>query len=410
MALPGSSDHAPRLVGLVLPTGGDDLDAIERLWHRGDAVLPLPREATQARRLIDALHPDAVVASDGGGCAQHIGSHGGDDPLPPGTALVVATSGTTGTPRGVVLSHAALDAAVTASLTRVGVDTDDGWLCCLPLVHLAGLLVLLRGRAMRRPAIVHPKFSVDAVAAALERPAPPTHVSLVPTMLQRLLENGLDLSGLQCILLGGAAAPEGLLERARVSGARVVTTYGMTETCGGVVYDGVPLDDVAAAVEPSGRILLASPTLFSGYRDGRSPQLKDGWFTTADHGRWSIDGRLDVHGRLDDMIVTGGENIDPAMVATTLEAHPLVKAAAVRGVPDTEWGHRIEAWVVSWDPAALSLDLLATYARTQLPPPAIPKRLHLVRALPRTALGKIATASLSGASAIRSWPEDDNMP
>jgi o-succinylbenzoate---CoA ligase len=397
----------PRLVAVRLSSAGGGphpWDRVQRVWADGDAVLPLPDDAAEAARLVAAFTPDVVAAGEAMAVPAGSPPDGGRPPLTPGAALVVATSGSTGGRRGVVLSRGAVHAAVAASLARTGADHSDRWLCCLPLVHAAGLLVLARAEAAGARAVVHDRFDVAAVAAALEGPAPPTQVSLVPTMLHRLLEAGVELRRLRCILLGGARPTPELLDRARAAGAPVVTTYGMTETCGGVVYDGVPLDGVAVGLEPDGRILLSGPTLATGYADGGGLALDGEWLRTDDHGRWQADGRLDVRGRLDDVVVTGGENVDTAEVTRLLSALPNVAAAAVAGVPDPEWGERVEAWIV---PATTPPRLaeVAAYLAERVPPHAVPKRIHLVGHLPRTALGKLARPALPDLRPTATWPD-----
>lgn len=390
--------RGPRLVGLRAPADDAYLDRVRAVWAAGDAVLPLPNEPTAAARLTAVLRPDAVVGPAGAG---HADAAGGDQPPPPlpgDAALVVATSGSSGAPRGVVLSEGAVAAAVSTGNERLGTRTDDRWLCCLPLHHVAGLLVLLRGRSCDAPTMVHDGFDATAVAAALDDPAPPTLVALVPTMLHRLLEAGVEIRRFRRILLGGAAADPALLSRAKRAGAAVVTSYGMTETCGGVVYDGVPLDGTAVALDPSGGILLAGPTMCSGFRDGAPAPRR--WLVTADHGRWGADGRLEVLGRRDDVIVTGGENVHARAIEAALRGVPGVHDAAVVGVDDPEWGQRVEAWIVG----EAALDRVAATVRRTLPPPAVPKRLHQVAELPRTALGKVARTQLRSLTATARWP------
>jgi O-succinylbenzoic acid--CoA ligase len=364
------------------------LAAFDRVWSAGDAVLPLdPHAATTA------THATAVDL----GAAEIVDDSAtrplpGGSPVPAGTALVVRTSGTTGTPRGVILGHAALRAAVDASLRRLGGAAGDRWLCVLPLHHVAGVLVALRARALGAEPIVHPAFDVAAVDA--ERDA--THVALVPTMLRRLLDRDVGLARFRRILLGGATAPPALLTRARAAGGHVTTTYGMTETAGGCVYDGVPLDGVAAAVDPDGRVLLRGPVLADGYRDGHAlaPLTTDGWLRTNDVGRWE-DGRLVVTGRADDVVVTGGVNVSTAVVADILRSHAGVSDAAVVGADDPEWGQRLVAYVVPTDPARPpTLEQLRAFVRTRSEPAGAPREVVIVPGLPRTPLGKIDHGAL----------------
>jgi O-succinylbenzoic acid--CoA ligase len=231
-------------------------------------------------------------------------------------------------------------------------------------------------------------FDVNAVAARLPDV---TMVALVPTMLRRLLDAGVDLSALRCVLLGGADPGAALLDDAREREVRVVTTYGMSETAGGCVYDGRPLSGVRVDVDTGGLIRLAGPMLFSGYR--RDPQrtaavLDDGWFATSDVGRLARGGRLEVLGRADDVIVTGGENVPAGVVAALLEEHPAVAEAAVVGVADQQWGRRVVAVVAPRDQAP-SLEVLRDFVAARAPRHAAPRQLVLVGRLPRLDNGKI---------------------
>ena len=377
-----------RLVAVQL-AGSAALAAFDDVWSTGGAVLPLDPHAdpAAARATAVALGAAEIIA---GATTSTLPDA---TPVPAGTALVVRTSGTAGAPRGVVLRHDALRATVAASLRRLACEPGDRWLCVLPLHHVAGLLVALRARALGAEPIIHPGFDVDAITAETAA----THVALVPTMLHRLLDHGVDLSRFRRILLGGAAATPGLLERARAAGALVTTTYGMTETAGGCVYDGVPLDGVAAAVDPDGRVLLRGPVLADGYRNGRAlePLTTDGWLRTNDLGRWGDDGRLVVTGRADDVVVTGGVNVSTTAVAAVLQDHAGVAEAAVVGVEDPEWGHQLVAYIVPTDPARPpSLEQLRAFVRARCEPTHAPRDVIIVAALPRTALGKIDRGAL----------------
>jgi o-succinylbenzoate---CoA ligase len=229
--------------------------------------------------------------------------------------------------------------------------------------------------------IIHEGFDPVAV---LESGA--DHVSLVPTQLHRLVAMTSDLSVFRTILLGGAPARPSLLERARDLGARVVTTYGMSETCGGCVYDGQPLYNVDLKLDPDGLIQIAGPVLFSGYRFG--DPFEGGWFTTSDLGELT-GGRLRVLGRADDVINTGGEKVVAAQVAAVLAEHPEIADVAVVGRPDDEWGQAVEAVVVPVDPdRAPTLQQLRTYVKDRLPAYAAPRHLRLLPRLPLLANGK----------------------
>jgi O-succinylbenzoic acid--CoA ligase len=197
-----------------------------------------------------------------------------------------------------------------------------------------------------------------------------------------------SLAGFRSVLLGGAAAPAGLLEAARAAGVPVVTTYGMTETCGGCVYDGVPLDGVQVRIGDDESIWIGGPVLFSGYLGGpRAPG--DGWLRTSDLGRLDSAGRLVVRGRADDVINTGGHKVVPGEVAAVLLTYPGVRDAAVLGEPDPEWGERVIAVVVPTDPAdPPTLELLRLHVQERLPRYAAPSRVAVVEAVPMLSSGK----------------------
>jgi O-succinylbenzoic acid--CoA ligase len=240
------------------------------------------------------------------------------------------------------------------------------------------------------------------VAAA--RAAGCAHVSLVPTQLQRLLgENEAGLAGFSSVLLGGAAASPGLLAAARAADVPVVTTYGMTETCGGCVYDGTPLDGVRVEIRGDEQIWIAGPVLFSGYRPGgfggagsppviggvAPPEANTAWFGTGDLGRLDESGRLTVRGRADDVINTGGHKVVPGEVAAALLGCPGVRDAAVVGQADPEWGERVVAVVVPADPDdPPALELLRLHVREHLPRYAAPSRVVMVDAVPMLPSGK----------------------
>lgn len=379
----------------VRAAGARAVELIDRVWAAGDAVLPLDPAIADATA--------TAIATDLG--AQRVIDPtdtidlGGANSVPAGTALVVRTSGTTGHPRGVVLSHAALDAAVTASVERLDASSAR-WLGVVPLHHIAGLLVVLRARVAGTTPVLHERF--DAAGVAQETAV--THVSLVPTMLHRLLDHGADLSRFDRILLGGAAPPAGLLERAATAGARVTVSYGMTETAGGCVYDGRPLDGVAIAVDPDHRVLVRGDVLADGYRTagGITPLCDaDGWLRTNDLGHFVGD-RLVVTGRSDDVVVSGGVNVSTTAVAELLERHPGVAQVAVIGVEDVEWGQRIVAFVVAVDTASPpTAEALRAHVRARAEPAQVPRQVLIVDALPRTALGKIDRAALGATVASR---------
>lgn len=380
------------LIAVRVPTARDAVAAWDQLSASGDAVLPLSPSAPDAEvaRVVAALRPAAILRPRPDGALRVMRLPGGA-PVADGTALVVATSGSTGEPKGVVLSRAALDASTAASVDRLGCEPGERWLLCLPMTHVAGFQVLLRSRRLGTEPVVHDRFDVDAIAAVAAA-GDAQHVSLVPTQLVRLLDAGAPVQRFRTILLGGARPEPALLARAADAGARVVVSYGMTETCGGCVYDGRPLDGVEARVHDDGHVALRGPVLMDGYRgrdDLTREVLRDGWFHTADRGRLDGDGRLEVLGRMDDVVITGGENVAVGPVADAVRTHPAVRDAVVVGRPDPEWGERLVAVCELTDGATLTLEVLRDHLRGRLSTHALPRVLVVVPALPRDAMGKV---------------------
>ncbi|HEX4814105.1 MAG TPA: AMP-binding protein [Nonomuraea sp.] len=363
------------LHAIVRPPGPALFAAIRDALHGAPgspAVLPLP-PGPHCDAVLAALRPthvNGVRRDDGAG-------------VPGDVAVVIATSGSTGAPKGVMLPATALRASAAASLRRLEASRGERWLCCLPVSHVSGLQVLVRALLSESEPIIHERFDPHAVLGSGA-----DHVSLVPTQLHRLVELGADLSAFRTILLGGAAPGRDLVERARDLGARVVTTYGMSETCGGCVYDGRPLYNVDLKIGADGLIRISGPVLFAGYRFGEAAPFDGGWFVTADLGELR-GGRLRVLGRADDAINTGGEKVVAAAVAAVLAGHPAVADVAVIGVPDPEWGEVVTAVVVPADPdTPPTLAQLRAYSHDRLPPHAAPRELRLVSRLPLLPNGK----------------------
>ncbi len=342
-----------RLVAIDLPGGPEFVDELLRVWDAGDAAFPVDQRLPDVakRELCDVMRVGHEIES--------------------GDALVVATSGSTGAPKGVVLTHEAVAASAHATSERLGVQPEDHWLACLPLSHVGGLSVVTRALHTGAKLTVLPGFETEAVEQVRA-----SLVSLVATALARI-----DASRFRTIVLGGSRPPDG-------RPANCVTTYGMTETGSGVVYDGVPLDGVEVDITDDGEIRLRAPMLLRCYRDGSSPVDVDGWFSTGDLGVFLSDGRLHVAGRRGDLIITGGENVWPEAVEAALANHPAVAEVLVRGVDDPEWGQLVEAVVV---PAGVPPTLASIRAHVKEHHPAYmaPKRLTLVESLPRTSLGKL---------------------
>ncbi|MCW2779328.1 MAG: AMP-dependent synthetase and ligase [Frankiales bacterium] len=290
-------------------------------------------------------------------------------------AVVVPTSGSTGVPKGVLLTAEALLASANAALERLG--GPGRWLLAIPPTHVGGLQVLVRSLVAGLDPVVLPPGPFTATS--LDGVSGCRYTSLVPTQLGRLRPGALE--AFEAVLLGGAAAPPGLPPN-------VVPTYGMSETSGGCVYDGVPLPGVEVDVRE--RVRLRGPTLAAGYRDGAPLLDADGWFTTGDVGAL-VDGRLVVHGRADDVVVTGGEKVAPAAVEAALLTHPDVREVAVVGAPDPEWGQRVVAHVVG----DVTLEQAREWVAERLGRVAAPRELRRWDALPQLANGKVDRVGLS---------------
>lgn len=326
------------------------------------------------------------------------------------------TSGTTGFPKGAMITHANHFWSAVASAFKLGVQVDDRWLVCLPLYHVGGVAILFRSCLYGTAVVVQNGFDTVTVMASLQSEAI-TLVSLVPTMLQRLLEAGLTAANapaLRLILLGGAAAAPDLLARASAAGLPVAVTYGLTEAASQVATmlpvgapekPGSPghallfsevsiVDDEGRQVGPNvpGEIVVNGPTVMAGYYadpQATAAALKGGWLHTGDVGYLDREGDLWVLDRRSDLIVSGGENVYPAEIERTLRSHPAVAAACVVGLPHPDWGRQVAAMVVLKDQESLTADELLAYCRTQLAGFKQPRLVVFRDELPLTGSGKI---------------------
>jgi O-succinylbenzoic acid--CoA ligase len=374
------------------------LDPLARAMDgTGPALLPLDASlpAARIRQLIDAFQPSAVTDHAGETRARP-----GAPGVAPDTAVIIGTSGSTGEPKGVELSASALTHSARASLARAGALAGERWLVCLPVSHVAGLQVLVRSLVSG----TEPVIAAEATALAVDDAADAgcAHVSVVPTQLVRLLDGTAGAAALaryRCVLVGGAAAGAAVLDEARGAGVRAVTTYGMSETCGGCVYDGVPLDGVTVREGGDGRLRISGPVLLNRYHgrpDLTAAALAGGEFVTSDLGYVdAASGRVVIRGRADDVINTGGHKVVPGEVAAVLAACPGVREVVVVGRPDPEWGERVTAVVVPDDPAEPpALELLRTHVSARLPRYACPSEVVLTEAIPLLPSGKPDLAAL----------------
>ncbi len=356
-------------------------DAVARLYaclERGSPAVLVGHEADEARaaeRAADVRGPDA--------------------------ALVVFTSGSSGTPKGVVLPRRALVASADASAANLGWRDDDRWLACLPLFHIGGASILCRALIARSAVVLAPDGSFDPEGVGrLLASARVTLASLVPTMLARLLDAGVQPPAqLRAVLLGGAAVAPPLLERAGAAGWPVLTTYGSSETASQIATapagrpatpadgSGRPLSGVELRIDGDGRIRVRGPMLMDRYLPPHpTPIDADGWLTTTDRGYLDGAGNLHVTGRADDTIVSGGENVDPREVEVALERLPGVRAACVFGVADPVWGQVVAAALVPEKDAA---PRIAETVRQRLDGPRRPRRICFVDQLELGPTGKV---------------------
>ncbi|MDT5200640.1 MAG: o-succinylbenzoate---CoA ligase [Mycobacterium sp.] len=358
------------------------LTALEEVLNgRASALLPVPAGADRGSTLSALRVGDAI-----------------DDDV----AVVVTTSGTTGAPKGALLTAAALTASAAATHDRLG--GPGRWLLALPPYHIAGIQVLVRSLLAGTAPVeldVSAGFDVTQLLSAVdELGSGRRYTALVAAQLAKALNDPAAtaaLAGLDAVLIGGGPAPRPVLDAAASAGVSAVRTYGMSETAGGCVYDGVPLDGVKVRVDADGRIVIGGPTLAKGYRNPPDPDpfAEPGWFRTDDIGVVDDSGALSVLGRIDDAISTGGLTVLPQPVEAALRAHPAVADCAVFGVADERLGQRVVAAVVVADGCGPpSLDTLRAHVLRTLDHTAAPRELHIVDALPMRGIGKVDRSAL----------------
>jgi O-succinylbenzoic acid--CoA ligase len=313
-----------------------------------------------------------------------------DQPPRPGVLTLMHTSGTTSSPKPVGLTACNWQANALGSAVLLGLDTDERWLCVMPLAHVGGLSILLRSTIYATTVVLHERFETEAVLGELMSAARRiTLVSLVPTMLSRLLDAGLRRPPtLRWALLGGGPIPTDLLRRAQRAGVPVAPTYGMTEACSQIATFGWPLPGVELSTR-DGELLVRGPIVAPG------AVAADGWLHTGDLASFDERGALVIVGRASETIVSGGENVAPAEVEDVLLAHPAVADAGVFGRPDPEWGEAVVAQVVTREGLGVAADELRAFCAERLARFKVPKAIELVDSLPRTQSGKLLRRRLA---------------
>lgn len=425
-------------VGCLLGNGAGYVALVHALVHIGAVLVPLNTRLTKseiayqiknsgARFIITEDEHSQLAPDEGHVLLLNMDAPPSSATIPEAVEIsldspfaIIHTSGTSGQPKGAVLTYGNVFFSATASAFRVEHRLDDRWLCVLPLYHVGGLSILIRACLYGITVELHRRFDTDAVNNALAT-HPVTLVSLVPTMLYRLL-NARTIPWnrrLRMVLLGGAAATPELMQRCIDAYIPVATTYGLTEaasqvttTTGNVALNkpgssGKPLmfaqvrivDENGSDRLPGeyGEVLVRGPMIMREYindPDATAAALKDGWLHTGDIGYLDDDGDLWLVQRRSDLIVSGGENVYPAEVEDVLRAHPSVTDAAVFGLDHPEWGQQVAALVVRQAGHVLTTRDLTTYVRRELAGFKVPRQIKFVDALPQTASGKIQRAAL----------------
>jgi O-succinylbenzoic acid--CoA ligase len=374
-------------VGIALAPGADFAVALHGCLLLGAAGLPIDLRLGAAERAARLGGVAAIIEDPVDGPAlAHVARHRSD-----AVATVMYTSGSTAAPKQVSLTYGNWLSNALGSAVALGLDLDERWLCPMPLAHVGGLSILLRSAIYGTTVVLPGVFDAPVVKRYLsDREQRITLVSLVPTMLSRLLDAGLERPPtLRWALLGGGPIPPALVRRARAAGVPVASTYGMTEACSQIATRGWPLPGVELQRAEDGELLVRGPTVAQG---ALGP---DGWLHTGDLGVLDERGRLTVIGRRSDTIVTGGENVAPAEVEAVLLEHPAVADAAVHERADAEWGERLVATVVLRDGAETNAEELRAHCASHLAAFKVPKSVALTDVLPRSPTGKLLRRELS---------------
>jgi len=387
-------------VAMNMGPGREKIILVHALMKTGAVLLPIsPKLSPEERARAIKSCGVSVDLDDPGKLTQTeadmpmLGEHDMSDPH-----CRILTSGSTGAPHTVSLTYGNHLFSAMGSAFNIGVDPSDRWLCALPTSHISGLSIVMRSVIYGTAMVLQDQFSPEAIEEAIERDGA-TVISLVSTMLLRLLDEGIDLTAPRAILVGGGPVPQSALSDALDRGARVIQTYGLTETCSQVTTlevaearrkvgsVGRPLLTSHLRIQ-GGEILVQGPTVSAGALDA------DGWLHTGDVGRIDEDGFLYVQGRTDEMIITGGENVIPAEVEDVLVQHPEIIEAAVVGRPDPKWQQAVTAVVVTREGSHLDLEDLRIHCDGKLASYKIPKQLEVIGELPKTPSGKLHRAAL----------------
>lgn len=365
-----------------MPSAAALVSALEGVLDgRETGILPVPAAQQEAEHLTTALRVGEDVDDD--------------------VAVIVSTSGTTGKPKGAMLTAAALVASADATHDRLG--GPGTWLLALPAHHIAGLQVVVRSIiAGTVPVALNPSFEAGELRAAVDAmDSGRRYASLVAVQLDKALQDPdatAALAELDAVLIGGGPMPMWIRERATAAGIAVVRTYGMSETAGGCVYDGVALDGVRVRVDDDGRVALGGATIAKGYRNPTDPDpfAEPGWFHTDDVGALDESGELRIIGRIDDAISTGGLTVMPTVVEAALATHPAIADSAVFGVTDARLGQRVAVAIVLRNGAAApTVAELREHVAATLDPTAAPREIHVVEQLPRRGIGKVDRRELA---------------
>ena len=363
-----------KLVGIDMALSGEFVSALQNIWLAGDCAFPIDQRLPHAQKaqLVEDLGVQELVTANGRSIIAHHESHVDEN-----DAVIFTTSGSSGTPKGVVHTHDSLRANANTVAHYFGDTSAMHWLACLPPSHVGGFGVI--SRALQWGCKLTAVSQFDAAEVESLARSGVTHTSLVATALGRI-----NAELFESILLGGAKPPPTLPPN-------VTTTYGLTETMGGVVYNRTALTGIEISISADQEILVRGPVLMNRYYQ---PQLghpvdSEGWLHTGDLGSMSPDNQLSVVGRRSELIISGGENIWPEAVEAALVNHPDVSDVCVVGVDDQEWGQRVVAFIVPANTsAAHSLTEWREFVAESLPRFMAPRQVVIINSIPRSALGK----------------------